>query len=373
MKKKVFLAAALSCALCFGYVSCGDDENNNVTPPVDNPTDPEVLDVNATYSENTLTLTYSGSEMSGKSVAFNTTDGKTATLTLEGDFDISGLLSGVLTANSTKADLITSLSPGVFPGELKTTISNVTLTKDGDKYTFEGSDSQNGRTAEYSGEVQNGKLTLNIDNVVMPEDELQGTWNLNTTQVLSMTWESTSGISVPELGLEMTTQQLSAMVPMLVNTMITEALQSISFANDGNIVANYLKDGAWVDSPLNIAQYYMKDGQMYVQLNVAMLMNVIQTKADAASTIADIAQFLPYLSEGVPVKYSVEGNNAQVYVDKDLLLPILSFVAGNETIANAILSAVPAEYQELAQALLPQIVNVINTTSEISVGLNLQK
>ena len=78
MKKKVFLAAALSCALCFGFVSCGDDENNNVTPPVDNPTDPEVLDVNATYSENTLTLTYSGSEMPGKSVAFNTTDGKTA-------------------------------------------------------------------------------------------------------------------------------------------------------------------------------------------------------------------------------------------------------------------------------------------------------
>lgn len=372
MKKKVFYLAALTCALSFGFTACSDDEEGNQTITTD-PTDETVLDVNATYSEETLALTYSGSEMPGKSVAFNTTDGKTATLTLEGDFDISGLLSGVLTANSTKADLITSLSPGVFPGELKTTISNVTLTKDGDKYTFEGSDSQNGRTAEYSGEVQNGKLTLNIDNVVMPEDELQGTWNLNTTQVLSMTWESTSGISVPELGLEMTTQQLSAMVPMLVNTMITEALQSISFANDGNIVANYLKDGAWVDSPLNIAQYYMKDGQMYVQLNVAMLMNVIQTKADAASTIADIAQFLPYLSEGVPVKYSVEGNNAQVYVDKDLLLPILSFVAGNETIANAILSALPAEYQELAQALLPQIVNVINTTSEISVGLNLQK
>ena len=127
MKKKVFLAAALSCALCFGFVSCGDDENNNVTPPVDNPTDPEVLDVNATYSENTLTLTYSGSEMPGKSVAFNTTDGKTATLTLEGDFDISGLLSGVLTANSTKADLITSLSPGVFPGELKTIHSKVRI------------------------------------------------------------------------------------------------------------------------------------------------------------------------------------------------------------------------------------------------------
>lgn len=374
MKKKVFYVAALACALSFGFTACSDDEGDEQTTTT-NPTDETVLDVNATYSDETLTLTYSGSEMPGKSVSFSTTDGKTATLTMEGNFDITSLLSGMLTAsNSTKADLLPSMSPGVFPGELETTISNITLTKDGEKYTFEGSDSQNGRTAEYSGEVQNGKLTLNIDNVVMPEDEMQGTWNLNTTQVLSMTWEATSGITIPGMGTgELPTSTLAALVPTLVNSMITEALQSISFENDGNIVANYLKDGAWVDSPLNIAHYYMKDGQMYVQLNVAMLMNVIQTKADAASTLTDIAQFLPYLSEGVPVKYNVEGNNAQVYVDKDLLLPILSFVANNETITNAILSAVPAESQELAQALLPQIVEVINNTSEISVGLNLQK
>ncbi len=373
MKKNVLYLAALSCALCFGFTACGDDEESTVTPPTtDTPTEEEgVLDVNATYTDETLSLTYSGSAMPGKSVKFETTDGETATLTLEGNFDITSLLSSVL---STKAALIPdlSMSPGVFPGELTTTISNVTLTKDGEKYTFEGSDSQNGRTAEYSGEVQNGMLTLNIDNVVMPEDEMQGTWNLNQSQVLSMTWESTTNITIPDMG-EFSTTQLSSMVPLLVNSMITEALQTISFGNDGNIVANYKEDGAWVDSPLNIAQYYMKDGQMYVQLNIPMLLQVTQTKAGAISTILDIAEFLPYLSEGVPVKYTVDGTNAEVYADKDLLLPILSFIANNETITNAILAEIPADMQTLATALMPQIVEVINNTSEITVGLNLQK
>lgn len=368
MKQKFFYLAALALMLGFCFTGCSDDDSEQTNGSTTTVTDDDVLDVNATYLGDNLSLTYSGSAMLGKSVTFSTTDGETATLTLQGSYDITGLVADYFP----EVDF-SSYCPGVFPGELTTTISDVVLTQDGEKYVFEGSDSQNGRTAEYSGEVENGMLTLSIDNVVMPEDELQGTWNLNTASVLSMTWESTTGITITGLG-EIPTSTIAALVPTMVNSMITGALQTISFGNDGNIVANYLESGEWTDSPLNLVQYYIgDDGQMYVQLNVAMLVNTLSTRADDGSSTPDISEFLPYLSEGVPVKYEVDGNNARLYVNKDLLLPLLSFVLGNETILNVILSAVPEDMGDLAEALLPQLVEVVNSTSEISVGLNLLK
>ena len=284
---------------------------------------------------------------------------------MKGEFDLTSLIP-------TKADMpVMNLAPGVIPGEVTTTISNVALTLDGETYKFEGTDSQNGRTTEYKGQVEKGKLTLAINNV-MPESKIQGTWNLADAQIVNIVWNSDKGILLPGSTEEWPVENLVQIISMALDKPIKAALNTISFNNDGNIVADYNKDGEKKVSPLNIANYYMKDDKMYVQMNIAMLLTVInQTKA--GFDMGAIAQFLPLLSEGVPLTCSVDGSNATITLEKDIIVPLLSFVLTNETISGLILKSIPENVKPMVEALLPQLTEVLSSTTEMKVSLNLKK
>ena len=346
------------CSLSLMTTSCSKDDEPTVE-------EGKVLDVNASYKGESLDLTYSESVLPGKVITFNTTDGKTATLEMKGEFDLTSLIP-------TKADMpVMNLAPGVIPGEVTTTISNVALTLDGETYKFEGTDSQNGRTTEYKGQVEKGKLTLAINNV-MPESKIQGTWNLADAQIVNIVWNSDKGILLPGSTEEWPVENLVQIISMALDKPIKAALNTISFNNDGNIVADYNKDGDKKVSPLNIANYYMKDDKMYVQMNIAMLLTVInQTKA--GFDMGAIAQFLPLLSEGVPLTCSVDGSNATITLEKDIIVPLLSFVLTNETISGLILKSIPENVKPMVEALLPQLTEVLSSTTEMKVSLNLKK
>ncbi len=128
-------------------------------------------------------MKYSDVALLGKEISFETKDGKTATLTMKGTFDMS-VISGLINGGS-KSALIPNLVPGVIPGEITTTISNVPLTLSGEKYTFEGTDSGNGREVKYTGSVEKDKLVLSL-NVTMPKNDLTGNWNLAVQQPLNL-------------------------------------------------------------------------------------------------------------------------------------------------------------------------------------------
>ena len=349
------------CSLSLMTTSCSKDDEPTVE-------EGKVLDVNASYKGESLDLTYSESVLPGKVITFNTTDGKTATLEMKGEFDLTSLIP-------TKADMpVMNLAPGVIPGEVTTTISNVALTLDGETYKFEGTDSQNGRTTEYKGQVEKGKLTLAINNV-MPESKIQGTWNLADAQIVNIVWNSEKDIMIPnpQGGMQsLPVSFIAQFVSGILDQQIKPVLNTISFNNDGNIVADYNKDGEKKVSPLNIANYYMKDDKMYVQMNIAMLLTVInQTKA--GFDMGAIAQFLPLLSEGVPLTCSVGGSNATITLEKDIIVPLLSFVLTNETISGLILKSIPENVKPMVEALLPQLTEVLSSTTEMKVSLNLKK
>lgn len=358
MKRNLLYAFTMLCSLSLMTTSCSKDDEPTVE-------EGKVLDVNASYKGESLDLTYSESVLPGKVITFNTTDGKTATLEMKGEFDLTSLIP-------TKADMpVMNLAPGVIPGEVTTTISNVALTLDGETYKFEGTDSQNGRTTEYKGQVEKGKLTLAINNV-MPESKIQGTWNLADAKVVTLVWNSDKGILLPGSTEEWPVENLVQFLSMALDKPIKAALNTISFNNDGNIVADYNKDGEKKVSPLNIANYYMKDDKMYVQMNIAMLLTVInQTKA--GFDMGAIAQFLPLLSEGVPLTCSVDGSNATITLEKDIIVPLLSFVLTNETISGLILKSIPENVKPMVEALLPQLTEVLSSTTEMKVSLNLKK
>lgn len=364
MKKSLLFLFTVLCTLCI-FVSCSDDKDDEVVGPA--------KEVNGEYTSasetNKLMLTYSGQVLLGKSVAFNSTDGKTATLTLKGDmsalWDIIGSIMG------SKSSEVLPMSPGVIPGEVITSIADVKLTSKDNKYTFEGVNTQNGREIKYTGEVEKGKLTLALT-VKMPDNKLLGAWKLapfvpGQSQPLFMTWKSNASINLGEGPVP--TDMLAAKGATVMSGLLTTVLQDVTFKDDGNIVATYSKQGSdeWVSSPINLAQYYIKDSKVFVVLNLDM---IIKTVAKNKTKALDINQILSLLVKGVPLSFEVNADTAKIYADKEFLFSVFNIVLGAK---DMIYPMLPEDMKPLIDALLPQIVTAVQSTSELNIGLNLNK
>lgn len=363
MKKNFLYLFTVLCTLSF-FTACSDDDEK----------DPNVLDVNAAYSGDKLDLKYSDSALLGKEITFDTKDGKTATITMKGLFNLSDF--------KPKSTVVPAMAPGVIPGEITTTISNVPLILSGEKYTFEGEyTGASGVKATYSGEVQKDKLTMAIK-ATMPANDLVGTWALAplavpTSMPIVINWESSTllkldqpimGIPAGEYPVNTVLQGLNVGV---ISPKLVGALQSITYKEDGNIVASYKKAGAsdWATSPINLAQYYIANGKMYVQLNIAQIMDLVASSKADNSILAGLTT---YLSAGVPLNYTIANGVAQITADKELLLPILGLLS-NETIAGLIMKAVPKEQLPLVQDLMTQLPGILATTTDVNATLYLVK
>lgn len=121
MKKNLFYYLfAVICTIGL-FTSCSDDDEKVVNP----------IPQTTFNSENGLQLTYNGAPLLGKKVTFtpDATEATKATLRLEGEFDLTGILKGQ------RSNMTSPTGPGVFPGSPVTTLS-VDLSINGNQCTF---------------------------------------------------------------------------------------------------------------------------------------------------------------------------------------------------------------------------------------------
>lgn len=370
MKKSFLYLFTVLCTLNM-FTACSNDDDSK---------DPNGLEVNATYSGENLDLKYSDVALLGKEISFETKDGKTATLTMKGTFDMS-VINGLINGGS-KSALIPNLVPGVIPGEIITTISNVPLTLSGEKYTFEGTDSGNGREVKYTGSVEKDKLVLSL-NVTMPKNDLTGNWNL-AAQPLNLVWSAgdatidLSGLGISGISGPIPVSMAAPMIGQFAGPMLHQVLKSISYGEDGNITARYMKKGAsdWQSSPLNLAQYYIKNNKLYVQLNIAQILATVEankSKADIGSNeilklLEAIKLIAPYLSDGVPLSYSVSNGTAQVTLEYDVLGKVFALLA-DEDLSALILGKLP----EYIKSVVVQVPGILEKTEDVHATLILVK
>lgn len=393
MKKNLFYLFALICSMSL-FTACSDDDDDKHFP-----TDEVNTTFTSTDTSNQLLLTYSGEPMLGKSVTFNTTDGKTATLILKG--------AGVSLTKSTSTP--TLANPSVIPGETTTTL-NVNLVPVGDTgYTFSGTDETGNRTIAYEGAVEKGKLTLKL-NVTMSND-LIGTWNLHPYDAygaifpLHLIWESSKKFQLDLFGMGMITEMEPGGLLTLMSAVglindgkmnlqqaISALLKDVTFRNDGNIQASYseaanLGNPVWVKSPLNIAQYYVQNSKLYLLLNVDAIMAAVMgnnpaTKVDLGSILPQLMELLPILSTGIPLGYSVDENGILgVYIEKEFgmkLLNILLPLLQDEELLATIMESVNSNpafgaFAGVVEAILEQLPEVVAGTTKMELGLNLVK
>lgn len=392
MKNKLIYLFTVLCSTGVFTACSNDNGNGDPEPEV-----PVLLKGENTYDGDKLALTYSDAVMPGKQIKFGTTDGKTGTLTMSGVLDLSSLLSS-------KSDN-TPLAPGVIPGETSTIISNIELKQSGNKYTFSGTDTNDNRSVEYTGEVDSTKLTVSLK-VKMATNNLLGTWNLVPynyyTAPIYVQWDSEKSFGIDFEGngdvQEMAPGDLVTLAMMMPfvdsknpHQLLLSVLKNVTFKEDGNIVASYSKGEniqapQWEDSPANIAQYYVKDNMIYLLLNPSMIISSIMTKAETSSAEEQVLQglitnILPMLGTGFPLTYKIEGDNLTVFANTDLTMKLLSIVSPllkDESFMNELLNKMAqdpqfASFMPMAKAIFGQLPEVLEKTTKFEVGIDLAK
>ncbi|MDO4181184.1 MAG: DUF4925 domain-containing protein [Bacteroidales bacterium] len=398
-----YLFVALCSIPLFTSCSNDDDDDNFVICPIG---------ATEYTSASGLNLTYEGEPMLGKLVRFlpDAFDGTKAQLTLEGEpLDWSSLLSRADASVSTMA------SPGVFPGSTSVTI-DVDLTINGDQCSFSGVSETDYCTFKYEGKVSAGSMDLSLSDVMLKNDALAATrWNLLPYDELDanngpvhIVWTSEKGVEIFsgfELPIE-SVLKLALSMPLIgegddakaAAQMLNAVLQNVTFRPNGNIVATYMDvangSTSWERSPSNLAQYVVEaDGQMRVFLNPQAIMAATSRAARAAREnnvggdmsavlVQAIQAISRMVSEGVPLSYTRDADNMTVFLDEEVLLPLLKGIVvpllQNEDFMNLIIEAIASDpsfgsMSGMVVGALQSLPEVINTTTELEIGLNLVK
>lgn len=143
--------------LCLAVASlsgCSDDENKPL---------PELKQ--SSYSGTSLTITYCGENSPAKVVELMPGADDKATLKVSGMLDLSTL--GI-------KDIPVLPAPGIIPGTAEVGITVTLEAGDKGNYTFSGSDETSYASFNYSGEITEGHLTLNITDAVLKNQAYAG-------------------------------------------------------------------------------------------------------------------------------------------------------------------------------------------------------
>ena len=401
MKKDLFYYLfAVICTIGL-FTSCSDDDEKVVNP----------IPQTTFNSENGLQLTYNGAPLLGKKVTFtpDATEATKATLRLEGEFDLAGILKGQ------RSNMTSPTGPGVFPGSPVTTLS-VDLSINGNQCTFSGVSETEYCTFSYAGKVTAGTMDLSFTDVTLKNTALAGTvWKptplANTEdggmdEPIHFVWKSGTKAAIEIFGhpseIEINDLLLLALrFPLFddgsgdrvsVEQMLCSVLKDVTLGADGNIVATYM-DAAnggteWVTSPSNMAQYVVTgDNQLLLFLNPQAIMANVDNVEKSVRTVdvgailqQAIAELYPMLINGVPLTYTKEGNRMKVFLGTDLLLPLMKNIVAplfeDEEFLNMVIEAMKSDPQFGGMAgmmvptlkLLPEI---IKNTTQLEIGLDL--
>lgn len=398
MKKNLFYYLfAVICSVTL-FTSCSDDDDEKMVNPVPQTT---------FTGENGLQLTYNGAPMPGKKVTFtpDATNAQKATLRLEGEFDLNGILGKAKSA-AAREDVSMPTAPGVLPGSPVVTLP-VDLTINGDKCSFAGTSETDYCTFSYKGEVSAGAMELALSEVKLKNAKLAGmTWKLkpydkedpNETDPIYLVWEAEKKVfdflpieSVLKLALRMELIAAGADHKVSATEMLGTVLQDVTFMEDGNIVATY-KDAAnggteWTKSPVNLAQYVVEnDNQIKVFLNPAAIIAAVNNAGRAVDVQTVIQQTIqrlyPMLVNGVPVAFEQTEDALSVYLNTELLLPLLKtlvvpLLSDEEVVAMLVelMKKDPdfSEMADLAEPMLKAFPEIIESTTKVEIGLNFVK
>ena len=355
MSKKLFYFFTLIC--CFSlFTACSDDDEKQV--------DKSWQELVGEYSGENLVLSYGEMALTGKTVTFSAT----------------GSTDGRLLLNN------------IIPGENETTISNVEVKNS----EFSGTATTTYANVEYAGSVKDKIMTLKLTVVMNDPNGWAKTYRLadyTTGQIDGAVRALTGGLymnwNAPEYN---AAGSLSGLIRTIGGIIFPQLLQTVTLETDGNITANYYKGAiqfdekmimamlmfnrpaptaeevnaliptnGWLESPKNLAHWFVKDNKLYVKLNItAIISQSMGENADGMSEIISqvlqgepaviktllgrmldvdfssisdelIIMLQDWINNGVPMNVSNNNGNTQMYLDKSAFTPLVYDPNAEET------------------------------------------
>lgn len=359
MKKKLFLFLVLLCTVTF-FTACSDDEDTSYQA------------LSGDYSTDKLVLTYNGKTVDGKTVSMSALNGESGTMTLK----------------------------DIVPGEASLTVDNIKLENLGNgNFSFDGLNENSDRKVAVTGKVEGGKMTLAT--VLKVTSKVVGKWMLLPideeetdptkakfplilnidTDIESMALPIMMGIDAdipweipmkydPDYGTSFTLT-----IQALFSMIVPGLLQSIDLKEDGNLIATYkpfsmtMADDTPLTTPEEMVRYYVKDGYIYVLLDIASLMPA-QTKADM-----DINTILSMLTNGIPLKLNVTDAELKAYVDKDMMAPFMSMAGLLKGLIDEDMEPIDAVLGKITAESLTKFIDdavvLVTTAKSMEIGLDL--
>lgn len=398
MKRNLLFLFALMCTFTL-FTGCSDDDKEDAW---------KQLFEKGSYAGENLVLTYSGAELSGKTIEVGTGEGKTLALKLK----------------------------NILPGEAEATISGIQVD---DLGGFSGvGTTSSGANMTCSGSIKEGILTVNLSDIKMSQAALgglNGSWAMLDTIIaadesLSKFTSAPFRLSWPAINKdEKNAEYLSLSGSILGSHFLVELLSNVTFHEDGNITAKYsnkmpvdantaqswimgklfssnptnieVTNNQWIDSPKNnLAFWYTKDKKLYIIPNIEMIMKQVGSKSTASSSDSSIKDILAILQElgmditkidmtlimgwfttGIPLNYTTNDGVLQVYVDKKMVEPFMPILI-------SMLPQLQIKLDEIAASnpmigLLPILLGVEkltdfdkiwnNNTADFELGIGLKK
>ena len=227
--------------------------------------------------------------------------------------------------------------------------------------------------------------------VKFAQNDLMGKWGLKESTgfgqpgAVHFDWEAKEGtalvINLPgaDEPWSLTPEIAKMLLPGVLEAMLGQYLQDVSFLEDGNIIATYNAAEAteenaepeplWKSSSLNLAHYRVNESICQVYPSIEMIMRQVAMDEAGRSNLDMTTILNQLLANGVPVHFTpVENGETTVYIDLAFLKQFTSF-----------LPMIPALIPD-DNALKPMLVEVLNQlpevlekTTKLEIGLNLVK
>ena len=196
------------------------------------------------------------------------------------------------------------------------------------------------------------------------KENLSGTWNLNPSNALSVTWESSENISIG--GISMPTAAVAELMSGYGNTVLQEELRSITFKADDNIEVNYrAESGSFTTDIYGKYKAISRHDLLYYPDVDKLLKDIDGIDNATLNELKTLAKL------GIPVKYSLTGsslNEAYFYLDTNTIKAM-------KILFKALESSIEGDTAEdlVIKEVLKALPDALDKTSKIEIGLGFYK
>lgn len=191
---------------------------------------------------------------------------------------------------------------------------------------------------------------------------LAGTWKLKEKGHTEVVWEAPSDAVLEVMGQKFTANMLSPYLTSTLGNLVKAAVKDVTLTSDGKVQGTFFKSETKTWATSDGFATYKDEG------NGRMRLFIDTDKAFAGSTLdaQTLTQIKAALKNGIPVCYTISGNNARFYLDTETIKSMGSYLPVIFSMAGKMPSGV-------MEGLKAGLASMVEKSTKIEFALNMER